>query len=266
MRANWANSSTRFLSASTSSTIARVHSVTIFSKSGSDLSQALRTRWAESWIGVSGFLISWASLRATSPQAATFCARISGVRSSTTTMAPGAEPSEPGRLTTVTARWRSRSRDGTITSRSWRDTRPESSRSTSAWISSRPGPRMIRSSGSPTAPGSSSSSRCAAAFTAVTVASSSTTTTPVPTVSSTVSVSRRRSSSSWFLRTSPARENSTSSSLRASRSDMRLNEAISARNSSLPVGKSTRTPRCPAAMRSAPSATSRIGVVMRRER
>ena len=60
---------------------------------------------------------------------------------------------------------------------------------------------------------------------------------------STVSVSRRRSSSSWFLRSRPARENSTSSSLRARRSDMRLKEAISARNSSLLVGKSTRTPR-----------------------
>ncbi len=77
---------------------------------------------------------------------------------------------------------------------------------------------------------------------------------------------RRRSSSSWFLRTSPARENSTSSSLRASRSDMRLNEAMRARNSSLPVGKSTLTPRSPEAMRSAPSATRRRGVVMRRAR
>ena len=98
------------------------------------------------------------------------------------------------------------------------------------------------------------------------VPSWSTTATPVPTVSSTVSVSRRRSSSSWFLRTSPARENSTSSSLRASRSDIRLKEAISARNSSLPDGKSTRMPRSPAAIRSAPSPTSRSGVVMRRAR
>ena len=42
-------------------------------------------------MGVRGFLISWASLRATSPQAATFWARMRGVRSSTTTSAPGAE-------------------------------------------------------------------------------------------------------------------------------------------------------------------------------
>ena len=59
-------------------------------------------RWAESWIGVSGFLISWASLRATSPQAATFCARMSGVRSSSTATAPGGEPGGPGSGTTVT--------------------------------------------------------------------------------------------------------------------------------------------------------------------
>ena len=115
-------------------------------------------------------------------------------------------------------------------------------------------------------PASSSSRRWAAAFTAVTTASWSTTTTPVPTVSRTVSVSRRRSSSSWFLRTSPARENSTSSSLRASRSDMRLNDATRARDSSLLEGKSTRTPRSPDAMRWAPSATRRRGVVMRRAR
>ena len=55
-------------------------------------------------MGVSGFLISWASLRATSPQAATFCARMSGVRSSTTTTAPAESPRATGSGTTVTAR------------------------------------------------------------------------------------------------------------------------------------------------------------------
>ena len=34
-----------------------------------------RMRSAESWIGVSGFLISWAMRRATSPQAEVRCAR-----------------------------------------------------------------------------------------------------------------------------------------------------------------------------------------------
>jgi hypothetical protein len=56
---------------------------------------------------------------------------------------------------------------------------------------------------------------------------------------------------------------STSSSLRARRSDIRLKEAISAANSSVPAGSPTRTPRSPDAMRSAPSATRRSGAVMR---
>ena len=96
--------------------------------------------------------------------------------------------------------------------------------------------------------------------------SPSTTTTPVPTVSSTVSMRRRRSSSSWFFRVSPARVCSTSSSLRARRSDIRLKDAMRAANSSSLDGKSTRTPRSPEAIRSAPSATRRSGVVMRRAR
>ena len=45
-------------------------------------------RSAQSWIGVSGFLISCASRRATSRHAATFCVRISGVTSSNTSTAP----------------------------------------------------------------------------------------------------------------------------------------------------------------------------------
>jgi hypothetical protein len=43
-----------------------------------------RSRSAESWIGVSGFLISCASLRATSPQAASRCACNNAVMSSNT--------------------------------------------------------------------------------------------------------------------------------------------------------------------------------------
>ena len=101
---------------------------------------------------------------------------------------------------------------------------------------------------------------------AVRLPSASITTTPVPTVSSTVSMSRRRSSSSWFLRVRPARLCSTSSSLRASRSDMRLKEAMRAVNSSSLDENSTFTPRSPDAIRSAPSATWRSGVVMRRAR
>ena len=43
-------------------------------------------------MGVSGFLISWASRRATSRHAATFCARMSGVTSSNTSTTPSAAP------------------------------------------------------------------------------------------------------------------------------------------------------------------------------
>ena len=43
------------------------------------------TRSAESWIGVSGFLISCASRRATSPQAVARCAAMSWLTSSNTT-------------------------------------------------------------------------------------------------------------------------------------------------------------------------------------
>ena len=43
-----------------------------------------RSRSAESWIGVSGFLISCASRRATSPHAASRCACSSAVMSSNT--------------------------------------------------------------------------------------------------------------------------------------------------------------------------------------
>ena len=45
-----------------------------------------RMRSAESWIGVSGFLISWAMRRATSPQAEVRCAETSSVMSSSVMM------------------------------------------------------------------------------------------------------------------------------------------------------------------------------------
>jgi hypothetical protein len=51
-----------------------------------------RRRCAESWIGVSGFLISCAMRRATSRQAAMRCTRMISVTSSTTTTKPAAEP------------------------------------------------------------------------------------------------------------------------------------------------------------------------------
>jgi len=45
-----------------------------------------RIRSAESWIGVSGFLISWAMRRATSPQAEVRCAETRSVISSSVMM------------------------------------------------------------------------------------------------------------------------------------------------------------------------------------
>ena len=53
-------------------------------------------RSADSWIGVSGFLISCASRRATSPQAASRCACSSVVMSSNTSTTPGAPPTSLG--------------------------------------------------------------------------------------------------------------------------------------------------------------------------
>jgi hypothetical protein len=63
-------------------------STTRASASGSLFRSLWRSRSAESWIGVSGFLISWARRRATSPQAASRWARISVVMSSNTTTCP----------------------------------------------------------------------------------------------------------------------------------------------------------------------------------
>ena len=95
MRANCENSSTSDLSDSTSATMARAHSSTS-RRVGSGASAKCRfRRSADSWIGVSGFLISCASRRATSRHAATFCARTSGVTSSTTRTLSSAPPSPP---------------------------------------------------------------------------------------------------------------------------------------------------------------------------
>ena len=82
IRANCANSSTSALSDSTSPTIVVVHSSTSSRDAGGADVKWRRIRSAQSWIGVSGFLISCASRRATSRQAATRCVRISGVTSS----------------------------------------------------------------------------------------------------------------------------------------------------------------------------------------
>ncbi|KAG0730851.1 hypothetical protein G6F35_018211 [Rhizopus arrhizus] len=59
---------------------------TICASAGCSLpSSFMARRSADSWIGVSGFLISWASRRATSPQATVRLAEITSVMSSNTT-------------------------------------------------------------------------------------------------------------------------------------------------------------------------------------
>ena len=70
------------------------------SSSGERARKCLRMRCAESWMGVRGFLISCASRRATSRQAATFCARRSWVRSSRTIRRPEGWASVPEMVVT----------------------------------------------------------------------------------------------------------------------------------------------------------------------
>ena len=74
-----------------------------------------RMRSAESWIGVSGFLISWAMRRATSPQADVRCAETSSVTSSKVMTLPWSSlPSLCSRVTR-TAKMRSSSLMGSVT-------------------------------------------------------------------------------------------------------------------------------------------------------
>ncbi len=63
-----------------------------------------RMRSAESWIGVSGFLISWAMRRATSAQAAVRCAETRSVMSSSVTTRPAPLPSPSRTARTLTMR------------------------------------------------------------------------------------------------------------------------------------------------------------------
>ena len=82
MRANFENSSTMRLMSSTWRTIVSVHCSNTARSSVMTLPYLRRSRSAESWIGVSGFLISWAMRRAMSAQAEVRCAATSSVMSS----------------------------------------------------------------------------------------------------------------------------------------------------------------------------------------
>ncbi len=85
MRAKRENSSTMRLMSSTWRTIVSVHWSNTSRSSTIILPYLRRSRSAESWIGVSGFLISWAMRRATSAQAEVRCADTSSVMSSSVT-------------------------------------------------------------------------------------------------------------------------------------------------------------------------------------
>jgi hypothetical protein len=88
MRAKRENSSTIRLSCETSETIVFVPSSMACGVSASALRNFLAIRSAESWIGVSGFLISCAMRFAASFHAASFCACTSCVESSIATTQP----------------------------------------------------------------------------------------------------------------------------------------------------------------------------------
>ena len=82
MRAKDENSSTMRLMSSTWRTIVAVHWSNTSRSVVMTLPYLRRMRSAESWIGVSGFLISWAMRRATSAQAEVRCAETRSVMSS----------------------------------------------------------------------------------------------------------------------------------------------------------------------------------------
>ena len=163
MRANCANSSTSALSDSTSPTIVVVHSSTSARVGSGAPPKWRRMRSAESWIGVSGFLISCASRRATSRQAATRCVRTSGVTSSNTRTVPSCAPASPCSAVTAAARWISRPSRGErnlLRGRFADAGRRPSGRARRAAAGRRG--RGPRSTGEPTIPRSSSSRRAAA--------------------------------------------------------------------------------------------------------
>ena len=85
MRAKAENSSTMRRMSSTCRTMVSVHMVKTSVSLEISFRYLRRRRSAESWIGVSGFLISWAMRRATSAQAALRCAETSSVMSSKVT-------------------------------------------------------------------------------------------------------------------------------------------------------------------------------------
>ena len=232
MRANCENSSTSVFSASTSPTIVPVHSSTSARTGAGEPANWRWSRWAHSWIGVRGFLISCARRRATSRQAATFWARMSGVMSSSTSTRPSSWRASPCRGVAAIASCTSRpSRVSTIScaGHSLPATYGAVASSASGFRSPCPN---TSSAGRPAAPASRPSSRAAAGLRIPMRPPASMVMTPVATRSRTASVNRRRSSTSACLRWRSTLDCSRARRLAASSSAIVLNASTSEPNSS----------------------------------
>ena len=263
IRANCENSSTSPFSDSTSPTIVFVHSSTSARVAGGADWKCRARRSAHSWIGVRGFLTSWARRRATSRHAATFWARMSGVMSSKTSTVPFARAAFA-----VQPRGRGGQVQFAAVDAPARSPAPAAPRRRVARLRSArraaPGPaRPSRSAtGRPAPPSPSPSSRAAALLIVVTRPPASTDTTPVVIRSSTVSMYRRRASASWCCRCRSRVDRSRSCRLCDSSPAMALNASTSDPNSS-DVSGSSRWSRCPAPMSRAAAASIWIGRVIR---
>jgi len=202
IRAKAENSSTMRLISSTWRTIVAVHWSNTSRSVRMTLPYLRRIRSADSWIGVSGFLISWAMRRATSPQAEVRWAWTRSVMSSSVTTAPRAPPGACSPVTrTVTVRSSLRSPRVRVSwicccTARWRASPSASTGASSGtaaprgWPTSRSLPR--------------SSIRSAAGLAMVTKPAASRPITPGETPESTASVKRRRASIRSLAAISPA--------------------------------------------------------------
>ena len=213
---------------------------------------AARSCCAESFIGVSGFLISCATWRAISAQALIFFERMSSVRSSKTATAPWARPSEStSRVPTNRIVLASPPSSGPPVSNSWttESRRPRSTGSTAAMTAPNAGPPSTSRGMRPIASGASTPRiRLAASFTVAMRPAASKLTTPDATW---------RMMASMYSRRSRSRASDS-----ASLPDISLNERTRA-----PISAGAfvwmRCPRRPAPMSAAPADSSESGPVRR---
>ena len=243
-------------SASTWATMVRVDFASTSASRPSSLpSSRCARRSLESWIGVSGFLISCARRCATSSQAVSRCARASSVWSSKTITLVVGWPEIPGSVAarSISSCGRSADAVGSATSPrhsrapapSWRDSMSTkaASRGASARIDGRACPR-IRARSTPRTPPAASLAVC-------TMPSVSTVMTPEDNRPSTASrYARWRSVSAWLER---------AAALACARSSaIWLKDAVRNPSSSSPPG-GKRAAKSPAAIRCVPSDRREIG-------